>query len=134
MPCQQLLDGWQRRSVVVHDIEPRAAVNVKINITRRHHAIAEVGHRNSGGKLAAAAGRNFEDASFVDEHERALDGAGRSQQLSSSKSQHRNVLIAAIRGYDQDCSRTRGRGISAGSRPHRAAHRRKSPTAECYTV
>src|ERR1019366_7657016 len=79
VPCQQLFDGRQRLRVFVHDIEPRATVNVKINVARRHHAIAEVGRGNSGGKLAAAAGRNFEDASFVDEHERTLDGAGRSQ-------------------------------------------------------
>ncbi len=94
MPREQLLDRRQRLGGVVHDVISGAAVNVQINVTRRHHAVAEVGHRNPGGNLAAAASGNFEDTSLLDEHQRLLDGVSRSQQPSSGKSQHRNVLIA----------------------------------------
>src|ERR1035437_4591993 len=97
MPREQLFDRRQRLGGIVHDVVSGAAVNVKINVTRRHHAIAEVGHRNSGGNLPAGPRGNFEDASLLDEHERMLDGVRRSQQSSSSKSPHRNVLIAAKR-------------------------------------
>src|SRR5712692_2654669 len=107
MPLQQLLDSKQRLSGIVHDVISGAAVNVKINVTRRHHAAAEVGRRNSGGNLAAAQSGNFEDTSLLDEHQRMLDSVSRSQQPSSDKSQHRNVLIAVKSGYAQDCSSLR---------------------------
>src|SRR5260370_21554704 len=80
-------------------------MNVKINVTRRDYAMAEVGRRNSGGNLAAAPSGNIDDTSLLDEHERMLDSVSRSQQPSSSKGQHRNVLIAVTRDdCDQDCS------------------------------
>ncbi len=94
MPRQQLLDRRQRLSGIVHDVVSGTAVNVKINVARSHHAIAEVGHGNSGGNLAIAPSGNVDDASVLDEHEGMLDGVSRSQQPSSSKSQHTNVLIA----------------------------------------
>src|SRR5208337_1975658 len=104
MPRQQSLDCRQRLGGSVHDVIAGAAVNVKVNVTRRNHKIAEIAHSNSGGNLPAAPGGNVEDASLVDEHDRTLDGRSRSQQLSSTKSQHRNVLIAAEKGSDQDCN------------------------------
>ena len=97
VPRQQLFDRRQRLGGIVHDVVSGAAVNVKINVTRRHNAIAKIAHRNSGGKLPAAWSGNFEDASLLDEHERMLDGIRWSQQSSSSKSHHRNVLIAEKR-------------------------------------
>jgi hypothetical protein len=70
-------------------------VDVKIDVARRHQALAEVRDGNSSGKLPAAAGGNFDYASLVDEHERTLDGIRRSPKPISTKSQHINVLIAA---------------------------------------
>src|SRR5580658_1511864 len=90
---EQVLNRRQRVGDVVHDVVSGAAMNVNIYVTRRHHALAEIGNRNSGGKLAAVPSGNFEDASVLDEHDRMLDGTGGSQKPSSSKSQHRNVLI-----------------------------------------
>ena len=97
VPGQQLLDGRQRLRGIVHDVVSGAAVNVKIEVAGRDDAMAEVGHGNSGGDLPAALRGNFENASLFDEQERMLDDVGRSQQSSSSKSQHRNVLMAAKR-------------------------------------
>src|ERR1700704_140012 len=97
MPREQLLDRRQRFVSIVHDVISGAAVNVEINVTRRDYAMAEVRRRNSGGNLAAAPSGNVDDASLLDEHERMLDGASRRKQPSSSKSQHRNVLIAVRR-------------------------------------
>jgi len=79
MPREQLLDRRQRLGAIVHDVVSSAAVNVKINVTRRHHAIAEVGHGNSGGSLSPPPSGNFEDASLLDEQERMLDGIRGSQ-------------------------------------------------------
>src|SRR6202023_3913757 len=60
---------------------------------------------NSGGNLSATPSGNIDDASVLDEHERRLNSDSRSQQPSSSKGQHRNVLIAIRRdNCDQDCS------------------------------
>jgi hypothetical protein len=79
MPREQLLDRRQRLGGIVHDVVSSAAVNVKINVTRRHHAIAEVGHGDSGGSLSPAPSGNFEDASLLDEHKRMFDGIRGSQ-------------------------------------------------------
>src|ERR1017187_7692710 len=79
MPREQLLDRRQRLGGIVHDVVSSAVVNVKINVTRRYHAIAEIGHGNSGGSLSPAPSGNFEDASLLDEHERMLDGIRGSQ-------------------------------------------------------
>ena len=97
MPRQQLLDRRQRLGGIVHDVISGAAVNVKINVTRRDYATAEVGYGNSGGNLATTPSGNLDDVSVLDEHERMLDGASRRKQPSSSKGQHRNVLIAVRR-------------------------------------
>jgi hypothetical protein len=79
MPREQLFDRRQRFGGIVHDVISGVAVNVKINVTRRHHAIAEIRHRNSGGNLPAAPSGNFEDASLLDEHKSMLDDVRRSQ-------------------------------------------------------
>ena len=79
MPREQLFDRRQRLGGIVHDVISGVAVNVKINVTRRHHAIAEIRHRNSGGNLPAAPSGNFEDASLLDEHKSMLDDVRRSQ-------------------------------------------------------
>jgi hypothetical protein len=70
---------------------------MKVNVARSYYVIAKIGNRNSGGDLTMVPIGNFEDPSLFDEHDRALDGIGRGKQLSSSESQHRNVLIAAKR-------------------------------------
>src|SRR6266481_3824817 len=102
---EQLFDRRQRLSGVVHDVVSGAAVNMKVNETRRDYAMDEVARRNSGGNLAATPSGNVDDASPLDKHERMLDSVSRSQQPSSSKSQHRNVLISLRRDdCDQDCS------------------------------
>ncbi len=92
-----MFDRRQRIGGLIHDVISGAAVNVKINVTRRHHGVAEVRRSNSGRNLPAATSRDFEHASLIDEHERMLNGVGRSQEPSSSKSQHRNVLITTKR-------------------------------------
>jgi len=68
-------------------------VNVKIDVPGRNNAVAKVKQRNAGRKPPAALRRNFQDAPIVDKQERMLDRIRRSQQPSSSKCQHRNVLI-----------------------------------------
>jgi hypothetical protein len=92
MPREQSFDRWQRLAIVIHDVESRAAVNVKIDIAWHDYAIAEIGQGNSGGCLEAALRRNFEKASLLNEQQGMLNGIGRSQQSCGSKSQHRNVL------------------------------------------
>jgi hypothetical protein len=79
MTREQLLDRRQRLGCIVHDVVSSAAVNVKINVSRRHHAIAEIGHGNSGGSLSPAPSGNFENAPLIDEHEWMLDGIRGSQ-------------------------------------------------------
>src|ERR1039458_7586243 len=96
MPREQLFDRRQCLGRVVHDVVSGAAVKVKIDVTRRHHAIAEVGNSNSGGNLPVAPAGNFEDTSLLDEHEGMLEGVRRSQQPSSSKKQHRNFAKVVL--------------------------------------
>ena len=159
MPRQQAFDRRQRLGGIVHDVISGAAVDVKINVTRRYHAIAEIGHRNSGGNLPAAPSGNFEDASLLDEQERMLDGVRRSQQPSSSKSQHRKVsivtelttvtkIVAALAPSPAGTTaRGAGKTVSSIPAPCNQAQEltpvrdttvppkaSKSPTAECYTV
>src|SRR5208283_4499014 len=74
VPCEQLLDCRQRVGDIVHDVKSGAAVNMKVNVTRRHQVITEIGNRNSGGNVPAVPRGNFEDPSLLDEHERMLDG------------------------------------------------------------
>jgi hypothetical protein len=95
MPGDQTFDRGQRLDAIVHDVISGAAVNVKIDVTRRYYGVAEVDQGDSGGKLAAAPSGNFDELSLLDEHQRMLDGVRRSQQSSRSKSRHINVLIEA---------------------------------------
>jgi hypothetical protein len=97
VPGQQLFDCRERLGAFVHDVVSGAAMNVKIDETRRHHVIAEIEERDSSGNIAAALSGNFENASLLDEHEGMLDGLSRGQKPCGSKSQHRNVLMAVKR-------------------------------------
>src|SRR6266404_6384740 len=110
MSREQLFNRRQRLGGIVHDVVSGAAVNVKINVTRCDSVVAKVGRRSSRGNLAAAPSGNIDDTSLLDEHERMLDSVSRSQQPSSSKGQHRNVLIAVTR---DDCDQI----VAAFARP-----------------
>src|ERR1035441_9098962 len=79
MPREKLLDRRQRLGGIVHDVVSSAAVNVKINVTRRYPAITEIAPTNHGGSLSPAPSGNFEDSSLLDEHKRMLDGIRGSQ-------------------------------------------------------
>jgi hypothetical protein len=92
MPRQQLFNRRQRLGAVVHDVIPGAAVNVKINVAGRDRAIAEVSRSNPGGNWPLVPSGNFADAALLYEQEWMLDGARRSPQPCSSKSQHRKVF------------------------------------------
>jgi hypothetical protein len=90
-----LLNRRQRFGTVVHDVIPGITVNVKIHVTRGYDAIAKIRNGNSGRRFPAAPIENCDDASVLNEHNRMLDSVSRSEQSSSSESQHRNVLIEA---------------------------------------
>ena len=49
MSREQLLDRRQRFGGIVHDVVSGAAVNMKVNVTWRHHAITEVSRGNTSG-------------------------------------------------------------------------------------
>jgi len=73
--------------------------------------------------LTAAARGYFKDESLVDEQQRVVVGSGRSQQPCGSKSQHRNVLIAA-----KKTTMTKIVAVFADM-----PGRRSGRVAECYT-
>src|ERR1700722_2683025 len=121
---------------------PGAAMNVQIDVSGSDGDIPQIGNGNSSGHFTAFSVGDFEDATVLNEQQWMLDDLHRSEQFSSTKCQHRIVLIAAKDDCDQDCSSPHTREEMRGLRNQERHMRTHSETsrakivhvAECYTV